>query len=143
MTCEAKDVAGLQAYSNSSVIDFNKAISKCAKGKHWQVALQLFNELELKSLQATAVTYNSAIHACAQAATWESAIWLLRDLEDQAGLQGNVISYSTAISSCEKSGQWQVALFLLKTLKQKRLQLNVIACNAVMSACAKGSLSSI
>ena len=142
MTCEAKDVAGLQTYSN--IIDFNKAISKCAKGKHWQVALQFFNELEFKSLQATVVTYNSAIHACAQAATWESAIWLLRDLEDEAvGLQVNVISYSTAISSCEKSGQWQVALFLLKTLKQKKLQLNVIACNAVMSACAKGSLADL
>ena len=114
------------------------------KAKDWQVALQLFNELEFKSLQATVVTYNSAIHACAQAATWESAIWLLRDLEDEAvGLQVNVISYSTTISSCEKSGQWQVALFLLKTLKQKKLQLNVIACNAVMSACAKGSLASI
>lgn len=125
--------------SLQSILEYNKAISSCAKSTEWQAALQLFADLDLKGFQATVVTYNSAINACAQAANWRSAMLLLKNL-DGTGLQANIISYSTAITSCEKAGQWQVAVVLLEDLKLKRLQLNIIAFNAVITACAKGCL---
>ena len=119
-------------------LDYDKAISNYAKSTDWPLALHLFAELHLKALRASDVTYNSAINACARAGKWRSAMVLLHDLEI-VGL-ANVISYSTAISSCEKAGEWQVALLLLESLKHKKLQLNVIPFNAVITACAKGCL---
>lgn len=51
-----------------SVITYSSLISACEKAGHWELAMELFNEMHQEGCTPNTVTYNSLITACAQGA---------------------------------------------------------------------------
>ena len=49
-----------------SVITYSSLISACEKAGHWELAMELFNEMHQEGCIPNTVTYNSLITACAQ-----------------------------------------------------------------------------
>ena len=49
-----------------SVITYSSLISACEKAGHWELAMELFNEMHQEGCTPNTVTYNSLITACAQ-----------------------------------------------------------------------------
>jgi pentatricopeptide repeat protein len=45
-------------------ITYNSLIAACARGKRWQLALQMYQRMEAVGLRATPTTYNTLITAC-------------------------------------------------------------------------------
>ncbi len=52
-----------------SVITYSSLISACEKAGQWELALELFSEMQLEGCRPNVVTYNSLITACAQGET--------------------------------------------------------------------------
>ena len=50
----------VQAY----VIFYSYAIRACEKGEEWEMALQLFAQMQQSETQLDVISYNSAISAC-------------------------------------------------------------------------------
>ena len=48
----------------SDVVSYSAGISACEKGKHWQGALRLLQEMLQRSLTPDVVSHNAAISAC-------------------------------------------------------------------------------
>ena len=59
------------------VVSYNAAISVCEKGKHWEEALRLLQEMLHRSLTPNVVSHNAAISACEEGEYWEEALRLL------------------------------------------------------------------
>ena len=48
----------------SSLVSHNATISACEKGKHWEEALRLLQEMHRRSLTPNVVSHNATISAC-------------------------------------------------------------------------------
>ena len=61
---------------------YNAAISACEKGRAWETALQLINQMRRVGIRLSPVTYGAGISACEKGRQWEHALTLL----DQVGV---------------------------------------------------------
>ena len=52
------------------VVSHNAAISACEKGKHWEEALRLLQEMLHRSLTPDVVSHSAAISACEKGKHW-------------------------------------------------------------------------
>ena len=57
----ADDLQG--AYPRNE-ISYNAAISACEKGKQWEEALRLLQQMTCRTLTPDEISYNAAINAC-------------------------------------------------------------------------------
>ena len=62
------------------VVSYSAAISTCEKGKQWEGALALLQEMVRKELTPNVVSYSSAISACEKGKLWEGTLALLREM---------------------------------------------------------------
>lgn len=106
----------------------NAVMDACKRGQQWAVAMQLFESLESKRLEADLVTFN-IISTGDPFVSW-------RHMRQQR-LQPDAVSYVAAVSGYEVEGAWQQALALLMEAIEMDLA-NIILCSAVISACDKG-----
>merc|ERR1719399_1298670 len=86
-----------QKWPKAGVIKYNALISVSIKGRQWQRALDLFEEMQSHGLQADVITYNATISACGQGRQWQRAVGLFEEMQSH-GLQANVITYNATIS---------------------------------------------
>ena len=71
------------------------------KGKQWERALQLLQQMFRQILAVDVVICSAVISACANSALqWQMAIGMLQQVLMRT-LQPNVVSCSAAISACE------------------------------------------
>lgn len=120
-----------------NVVTYNSVISACGKGQQWQRAIDLLAEARKMKLRPGTVTLNAATSACEKGRRWQHAEQLLRDGE-AAKLRIDAIGFSAATSACEKGWQWNHALQMLQEMHRRRL-LEVVSCNAALSACGQCS----
>ena len=106
----------------------NAVMDACKRGQQWAAAMQLFESLESKRLQADLVTFNII--------TTRDPSMAWRHMRQQR-LQPDAVSYVAAVSAYEVEGAWQQALALLMEAIEMDLS-NIILCSAVISACDKG-----
>ena len=93
-----------------------------ALGDHWSLALQLMGEMPRRRLAANEITWNTALQGLSKGLSEpRRALQLLTD----------VVGYSTAM----KAVGWVEALRLLKEMRPRRLEANVVSCNAAMASC--------
>ena len=94
------------------VISYNSTISACGRGRQWEKALDLLQEMMDHGIKPNVVSYNSAISACKKGEKWEKAIDLLQEMTDHA-IKPNVISYNSTIEACFISDKYSNALSLV------------------------------
>ncbi|CAL1146703.1 unnamed protein product, partial [Cladocopium goreaui] len=104
------------------------------KVSKWSLALQLFDDLRQRELEASLISYNSTISACAKSGEWQRALALLEDA-DATATGCDVISYNAAITACSNAAEWDHALSLLRALNLSRLKANLITYNAMLGGC--------
>jgi len=120
-----------------NIVSFNSAINACARGKQWQCALEVLQEMRTEFIKPNVITYNASISACEKGLQWKKALQLLSEMKTE-GVQPTVITYNASISACEKGLQWEKALQLFTEMKTEGVQPDVITYNASISACEKG-----
>ena len=59
------------------VVSHNAAISTCEKGRRWEEALRLLQEMLQRSLTPDVVSHSAAISACEKGKHWQGALRLL------------------------------------------------------------------
>ncbi|CAE7329924.1 unnamed protein product [Symbiodinium sp. CCMP2592] len=100
-----------------------------AAGSHWQLPLQLLDEMQRCSLQADAVCYGAAITACGRGREWVRSLSLFHAAPAQT-----LVAYNATISALSRSQQWPLALHLFGRLPEA----DVVSFNATMTGCGQG-----
>ncbi len=101
------------------MVSHSAVISACEKGKHWEEALRLGQEMLQRSLTPDVVSNNAAIGACEKGTHWEQTLRLLQ--MHHRLLTHNAVSHNLAISACEKGKHWEEALRLLQEMLHRSL----------------------
>ena len=118
---------------------YSAIISKCAKQKQSDKALDLLERMIAQGVAPRASVFGAAIDTHAKVGQYESAISLLNDMEDKYGVEPTVKCFSAAISACEKAAKWEEAVKLLRAMAERGVEPNVISYNSVISACGKAA----
>lgn len=124
------------------IVNYTMALSACAKGVAWHVALMIHEQATLDTerggagLVPDARSFSATMQGCARVWQWKRAVQLLQEMGLQR-VQANVVNCSVAISACERANQWTVALDLLRTIERTSLQPDAIVWSAGISACEK------
>ncbi|CAN0465514.1 unnamed protein product, partial [Ectocarpus sp. 12 AP-2014] len=95
---------------------YTAAVSACARGRNWELALSLLDEMREAGLSPDHFTYGSAVSAMARTGQWRRALGLLRRMAGE-GLRPNVVCYGAAVDACAKGGQWERAVGLLQEMR--------------------------
>ena len=91
---------------------------RCSKGKQWEKALALLEEMPSKWLTPDVISLSAAISACGEGKQWEKALALLEEMPSK-WLTPDLISLNSSISACGEGKQWQKALALLEEIPAK------------------------
>ncbi|CAE8623684.1 unnamed protein product, partial [Polarella glacialis] len=82
------------------VVSYNAAVNACEKGRTWERAIGLVQEmLRGGGVAPDIITFNSAISACEKAQQWEIALSLVAVLTSQ-GLSPDRVTFNAALSAC-------------------------------------------
>ncbi|CAM9995223.1 unnamed protein product, partial [Ectocarpus sp. 12 AP-2014] len=115
---------------------YTAAVSACARGRNWELALSLLDEMREAGLSPDHFTYGSAVSAMARTGQWRRALGLLRRMAGE-GLRPNVVCYGAAVDACAKGGQWERAVGLLQEMRDAGVEPDRICYNAAINACAQ------
>ncbi|CAL1701965.1 unnamed protein product [Somion occarium] len=74
---------------------YNTIISKLAKARKADLALQLFQELKLRGIKPSSVTYGSVIAACCRVGDAQSAETLFEEMSSQPSFKPRIPPYNT------------------------------------------------
>ncbi|CAK9029114.1 unnamed protein product [Durusdinium trenchii] len=120
----------------TTVIDYNKSISRCKNGNdpQWELAMMLCQHVVQDRLEPNVITYNSTVSVCQRALQWLQALGLLAALEETS-LESDVITVSTTASGFS-SAEWRLAVSMLERMEQSQLKANVVTYSAVMNTLA-------
>lgn len=117
-----------------NVVTYNSIINVCEKGLQWQLALQIFPEVEKnEKISVDLILYSSVISACGTASAWLIALHLFHEsqaLDEMMDAEAMEVATVAAITACERGCQWQFALQLLHTMLRMKLDdsMSSLAC---------------
>ncbi|CAE7266877.1 unnamed protein product [Symbiodinium necroappetens] len=112
------------------------AQTACASEAQWHAAVLLLAEACSEELEPSVVLYNLAASACQSGRQWKLACALVGRLMRKHDACANSFTYSVAISLCE-DGRWQLAVALLAEAESHGIRIDIVTCNAAISACEK------
>lgn len=117
------------------VISFDTAMSACDKAEQWQQAVELLLKLREASLKEDAVTCSTLVSACVKGEEWALALWFIAHMQN---IERDVFVYTGAMSAYEKSNDhWHGALLVFDHLMCSFLEVDLVARNAIISACTE------
>ncbi|CAM9324441.1 unnamed protein product [Discosporangium mesarthrocarpum] len=122
------------------LISYSLAIDALAKGGgHWQMALELMEEMKRKGIRPSEVTYTSCMSACEKAGQWHQALGLIEEVKAQADLLPDPHMFSTAMIACVRVGRFTEALNILEEMRAMPgiEGPNVVNYNIVITAAAR------
>ncbi|CAE7376448.1 unnamed protein product [Symbiodinium sp. CCMP2592] len=117
-------------------VAYNAAIRACERAGMWQVAVSLFEEMDVRRLAPDQFTGSTVAPALAASGKRQAASHFLSRLEEQS-VQHEAIAYSGMVNACSKMQEWQPALAWLLSASSKGFCSNAIAVNAAVSACCE------
>eukprot|EP00439_Symbiodinium_sp_Y106_P046841 s4583_g5.t13 len=128
-------IAGEICRTGDDVSDavLNGAISACADGRRWNVALAVAAHSTSRQLQPSLITVNTVLSSCCGSSVWDGAVgWL------HMARCWDVFTYSAWISSYTAAALWQAALRTL-ALARHAAVVSVASQTAGLSAfgCAR------
>lgn len=98
-----------------NIVGYNAAISACAKGGEWKLALQLLDEMEGNN--TTNNKSNKVNQQWAVEKQGQQHVALLNP--DTQIPRPDVITYGTVMAACERSDQWRHVLSLAEAMEEK------------------------
>lgn len=101
--------AGSCRWLKPTIVTFNTLISACAKGSLFEVALQLYEEMQRQGIQPDVITLSALITACRRLDYWEEAMDLVREFASLHGIRLNTIACNSLITTLGQAGRWQYA----------------------------------
>ena len=120
----------------------NSIIDACARTRpaQYTIAMTLFANRP-SYIKPNVFTFGSLISVCSRSCNSEKAIELLRTMKDVYHIEPNDVVYSTVIASCSraqpKPDAEQALLLLDEVVANKKISMNVVGYNAVLSTLAK------
>ena len=90
----------------ADVISVNARIASYQKGRQWQQAIQIVQEMPRISFRSDVISFNASISSCGE---WIMALDLFQDMP-MAGIETKSVTSNAATSSFEKASQWRYAL---------------------------------
>ncbi|CAE8660868.1 unnamed protein product, partial [Polarella glacialis] len=159
---------GLQVLANArkrnvvlSVVTYGAAVAACDRGRCWEQALALLEELLQPEsvVKPNLVVWNSTISACSRARHWERALDLLASLrgdgevasektqasevEEGRVLRPDAISYNSTlrsfVGSGARGGLWQIGVQLFSEMLAQQVCPSLVTLSTLGSACEKGN----
>eukprot|EP00438_Fugacium_kawagutii_P002914 Skav230081 [mRNA] locus=scaffold2569:265953:269109:- [translate_table: standard] len=115
------------------VVSFATALSACEKAEEWQQAIELLVKLRGASLKEDAVTCSALASACVKGEEWALALWFIAEMKN---IQRDVFVYTAAMGAYEKRDHWNRALLVFDDLLRSSLEVDLVAKNAIITACA-------
>ena len=107
------------------------------KGREWDRALGLLEDMPRYGVAPDVVTFSTAISACARGGLWERALALLDDMA-RGGVVPSPVTCTNALRACAASDRWEAALALLGEMRSKYgMAPNNAAYSATISACVR------
>ncbi|CAJ1405796.1 unnamed protein product, partial [Effrenium voratum] len=117
------------------VLAYNNAISACARGRSWEMAVAVLAGAEASGGGASAdgaealdvVSFGAALQPVARSRRWQVALQLLRGMARRR-LSPNGICYTAALNALgdpdpdASDGRWRATLQLLSEMWRKQLQ---------------------
>eukprot|EP00435_Cladocopium_sp_Y103_P036982 s893_g9.t1 len=127
------------ARAETNVFHYGALLSACSRSEKvgWQVAVELFQEMQDQSLQQSPICCNAIISACDKGGQWQLALAFLHGMKPD-GIEVNEFCYNSAISACARSSQWQTSISLLDELTSISMFPTEKNYNSAISACERG-----
>ena len=75
----------------------------------WTEALQLFDVMLSRMVEADVIAFNALISACGKACEWDRALQLF-NVAATSMAEPNIITFSATISNCEEDERWAFGL---------------------------------
>merc|ERR1711988_697614 len=94
--------------------------STCERSCQWELALQIFAEMQMSRIQLDTAAYNVAIIACSRGQKWQGALWLWRQLR-LAGLLSDLITFNALVAAVAGGERWDLALQLLDCMQDSKI----------------------
>jgi pentatricopeptide repeat protein len=116
---------------------YSALISACEKEGRIEEALRVLTVMTDSGVAPNVVTYGALLSVCKQRGDAETAMSLFRKMK-RSGLTPNVITYTTLIATLSTKGdRYADALEVFEEMHQFAPAVDVIAYNAMISACGK------
>jgi pentatricopeptide repeat domain-containing protein 1 len=119
------------------LILFSAIISVCGKGKHFQEASQVFEEMRRLDVKPNNITFNAMISACEKCGQVDKAMEYFSEMKSE-GVEPDVVTFNALISTCEKAKTLETAFSIFWDMKRHpHLAPDLITYNAMLSTCEK------
>ena len=123
--CELSQIE-LQA----DAITFNTLISTCTKARRWLEGVKLLMGMRKAGFTTDVMIGTAIMKACTLSGQWQWALCVL----SLYGSCADLALLSAGMSACKKSSQWQIASWLSSSVRQRRLNVDVVAFNSLISS---------
>jgi pentatricopeptide repeat protein len=83
-----------------TIITYSATISACEKGRQWERALELFEEVKKHPrMEPNIITYNATISACGKGGRWERALELFEEVKKHPRMEPNIKTYNAILDA--------------------------------------------
>eukprot|EP01025_Chloroclados_australasicus_P053141 TRINITY_DN6228_c0_g1_i1.p1 TRINITY_DN6228_c0_g1~~TRINITY_DN6228_c0_g1_i1.p1 ORF type:complete len:748 (+),score=53.60 TRINITY_DN6228_c0_g1_i1:173-2416(+) len=112
---------------------FTAAMRAATEGGHWNMALEIWNDMERYGCQPTGHAYAAAISACAAGSQWMMAVKLFEDMISN-DIRPDVVSCTALITALATHGQWERAEKVVQWMLKTGVPPNVRTYTALVTA---------
>jgi pentatricopeptide repeat domain-containing protein 1 len=128
---------------STNVYHYTTLISACARGGHWEPALNTFRHMRERGVAPNVKTYTSVIHACGAASRSDLASRAFA-LMSSSGVHPNVHATTALVTAFSRSGAWDKAVAVLVDSEDDlACNPNVFTYTAAMDGCRRAKQSAV
>lgn len=123
--------------NSSSVREYNRRISACARRRDLHGALRTLGELDrAPKVTRNLFTYNAVINALVVCSQYSRADEFWKEMHD-AGIEPNLVTFNTMMKSCFGGTEEDVqrAFRLLTDMEQRGIKADRVTLNSLINAC--------
>ncbi|XP_047341957.1 pentatricopeptide repeat-containing protein At2g41720 [Impatiens glandulifera] len=120
-------------------VTFNALISGCSKMSMHKEALDFFGEMRDLGIPLSKEVYSSVICAYSNQGRLTEAESMFDKMKTEEGCSPDIVTYTTMIHAYGLADSWEKASALCEEMERNGIQLDSVACSALMRTFNKGS----
>ena len=118
-----------------SAVTLGACISAYGVATEWERAVDVHRDVLSYRIEANSVMCGAALSACARGNCWKLA-FSLAETDTHLG----PVELNSALTACSSSHVTDRALMLARQMARRRVQMDLVTCNAVLSICGHEGL---